>query len=67
MIDLQEQECLDILQIFWAKYAIMYGYIVGEGETPHRDISATVLDLQNIQNRILARTVRRNMPEKFTV
>jgi hypothetical protein len=66
MIDEQEQELLDILQVFWSKYAVMYNYIVEEGESPHRDIIVIVTDLQNIQNRILARTVRRNMPERFT-
>ena len=62
----EEQELLDILQVFWAKYSLLYGYTVENGESPHRDIQATVIDLQNIQNRILARIVKKSNPERFS-
>ena len=60
----EEQECMDILQLFWVKYTQLFKY--EEGCPVHRDITVTVQDLQNIQNRILARGVRRNNPNEFS-
>ncbi len=62
----KEKELLDLLQVFWVKYINLYNYDASSGETPHRDIAATVVELQNIQNRLLARVVRRANPERFT-